>query len=208
MIKPEQAAKIVITGPTASGKSTVGRMLAEHFQIEFIEEEWQDNPYLEAFSKGLSSFLQAELWFIQRDFDRYARAFDLVENQNKGVVLDKPFYENYTYVAIAPLTDPERKMCREMLDDLSGQITKPDALIDVQASTDLILQRIKSRGRAVEQSLTREWFDSFALAHLAEKEKWPAIPTVDVVADERDFLAQPEELTLLESQVCLLLQRS
>ena len=68
---------IAIQGPTASGKSTLGKALAELSNSLFIEEEWEGNPFLARFiSKGEFAF-ETQKWFIKKDIERFEEAIKL-----------------------------------------------------------------------------------------------------------------------------------
>jgi deoxyadenosine/deoxycytidine kinase len=186
MIEPSL---ITITGPTASGKTTIGRLLANELDYQFIEEEWSDNPYLEDFNNGKGSFFEAEIWFIERDFQRLQLALNRVQ-AGEGVVIDKPLYENYTYIEIAPMSSGEKQQCRDFLYQKSCELACPDLLIDIKANPDLILQRIAKRNRQMELSLTREWFELLAECHEKWRGFWPTMPTISLVAGDNDFLTE------------------
>lgn len=196
---------ITITGPTASGKSTIGKLLADYFNFEFIEEQWSDNPYLDAFNRREGRFIDAEKWFIEKDFLRYQYAKDLLRKGISGVVLDKPFYENYTYVQIAPMTNPEKVQCNELLDNLSVSVDPPDLLIDIKARASLILCRIAMRGRVVESALTYNWFEQFSVAHEELRYKWPSINTIELSAERDDFITDISKLPRLAEEVIRIL---
>lgn len=184
---------ITITGPTASGKTTLGILLAQQLDFEFIPEEFEDNPYLERFNRGEGGFLEAELWFIQRDIERYRRAINLY-NSGKGVILDKPFYQNFAYILTAPLTTEERANCIDIIRQSSLELPIPDLLIDITASPELIIERIRSRGREVESSLQLEWFRSLRFSHDDTLQLWPEIPTFRFDTTTRNFVTEPEQI--------------
>lgn len=191
---------IAITGPTASGKSTIGEMLADYFSYAFIEEEWEDNPHLDSFNKGQGSFLQAELWFIQRDFQRFQIGQELLR-QGTGIILDKPFYENHTYVEAAPLSPEDKAHCHKLIEKLSERTSPPNLLLEMKASPRLIMQRISVRGWEVEASLNNEWFERFNAMHESEKHRWPLINTIEISADDKDFMKNNEMLPTLGNEI-------
>lgn len=186
-----QAMLIAVTGPTASGKSTLSKLLSEYYQFSLIEEQWADNPYLLAFNEGKGSFLEAERWFIESDASRYQEAVQLVQN-GEGVILDKPYFENHTYVATAPLSTDEATSCHDLLSRITQEFTAPQLIIDITASPDLSLSRIQSRGRPEEFALSAEWFTKWAQEHNNSQLYWPSAPILRVSADLHDFLSQQE----------------
>lgn len=178
---------IATTGITASGKSTLAEMLAESLGFLFIEEEWSDNPYLENFNKGISGFFEAEKWFIERDFSRLKKA-SLHRQNGVSVVLDKPVFENYTYVSIAPLNDYEKKYCNNLIDNAHSENLLPDLIIDLKAESAIILERIKTRNRKIEATLSKAWIDNLLKVHEETKIMWPNIPIISISSEKYDII--------------------
>lgn len=65
---------ITVTGPIASGKTTLGSKIAAELGYVFIPEDFEDNPFLAKYNAGEGGFYDAEMWFPERDFSRHQRA--------------------------------------------------------------------------------------------------------------------------------------
>lgn len=91
--------------------------------------------------------------------------------------------------------------CHHLLRGLTQKSFPPDILIDIKASPELSMERISQRGREVEASLTNSWFERFKLTHESQKSKWPAISTIEISADEKDFIQDPEKLKELAQEI-------
>jgi deoxyadenosine/deoxycytidine kinase len=179
---------IGITGILGSGKTTLGKLLAEKLGFEFVEEEFEENPHLAAFHSGDTDFLACHTWFFERDKDRYLKALQLLASDVRGVVIDKPFFENRAYNLVAPLTDQQRSFFNAAIDSLLRLLTLPDVLIDLEASTSLIMQRAANRDRTHEQAMPFDYVESLQQARTIVKPKRPDIRTLSFSADDYDFV--------------------
>ncbi|MBD3280149.1 AAA family ATPase [Candidatus Dojkabacteria bacterium] len=178
---------IAVTGPIASGKTTLGSKIAEELGYTFIPEEFEDNPHLAKYNAGEGGFYEAEMWFLERDFRRHQRAQNILQ-QGGGVVLDKPIYQNFAYIDTAPLTPEERAECVAILQEQSATLTKPGLIIDISADPDLLIARIAERGREIEKPIQRDRFVQFAESHKNSLSLWPDTRRLCIVAGSRDYL--------------------
>jgi deoxyguanosine kinase len=201
LIMPNRVPFIAITGPLASGKSTIGKMLANRLGFEFIEEQFEENPHLKTFHLGQCDFLACQTWFMEKDYVRYEHAIQLMQSGAHGVLLDKPFFDNYAYNNAAPLNDEEREFCNAMVDRQCSIGIFPDLLVDVVASPDLIMRRIADRGRELEESIRREYIETLLLEREKQIQRRPHMPSIRVIADNQDFITSLTELDRLTMQV-------
>lgn len=178
---------IAVTGPIASGKTTLGSKIAEELGYIFIPEEFEDNPHLLKYNAGEGGFYEAEIWFLERDFNRHLRAQEILQ-QGGGVVLDKPTYQNFAYIDTAPLTPEERTECVTTLQEQSTTLVRPEVIIDISADPDLLIARIAERGREIEKPIQRDRFLQFAESHRKTLALWPDTRRLCVTAGTRDYL--------------------
>lgn len=197
MSKTNDIRFIGITGVLASGKSTVGRLLAHRIGFQFVEEEFAENPHLAAFHRGESDFKACQTWFFERDRDRYAHAVSLLQSGVPGVILDKPFFENRAYNHVAPLTDEQKAFFDRAIDELLPTFPMPDVLVDMEASTNSIMQRVSRRGREAEQAMSSSYIEALQAERYRFKALRPPIRTVTVAAEAHDFIDDPKEISRL-----------
>lgn len=188
---------IGITGILGAGKTTIGRLLAKKAGFVFIEEEFAENPYLVAFHKGETDFFACQMWFFERDRDRYEKGLAALEGGAKGVVVDKPFFENRAYNQMAPLTEEQRNFFDHAIDDLVLKYRMPDVLVDIETPTSLIMQRVSGRGREAEQSMPQSYIEGLQEQRERFKSMRPKMRTVSIDADLHDFVKNPAEIDQL-----------
>lgn len=194
---------IVVTGPIASGKSTLAEKLAAELGYAFIPEEFEDNPHLEAYHRGEGSFLDAQLWFLERDTERHRRAQEILAT-GKGVVFDKPVHGNLAFINVTPLSNAEEMQCMDILVDTSATLRPPDLIIDISISPELAVERVAERGRNIEGPLTEKWFNKFNQCHQTTLPLWPEVSTMNIVAGERNYRDEESAVTALCDEISML----
>ena len=118
-------------------------------------------------------------------------------HQGTGVILDKPYFENHTYVDVAPLTGDIRTHFHGWLREIMTSLAPPHLILDLRASPELILTRISSRGREMEKTLTLSWFEQLARAHEQSLPFFPDAPILKIDSNANDFLGNPQDFEKL-----------
>lgn len=143
---------IAIEGPIGVGKSSLTKKLAEalHYTEEF--EIVDENPYLSDFYDDISKWsFQTEMFFLCH---RYKQLTDL-ENIN-GIVSDYHIFKNKIF-AKNTLNETEFDKFSRIYDILTEDIRMPDQIIFLDASLEILQQRIAHRNRSYETQIENDY---------------------------------------------------
>lgn len=193
---------IGIAGNIGSGKTTLTRMLAQHYGWTPKYEAVTYNPYLEDYYKDIPRWsFNLEVYFLTQ------RIKDLMEiaNSDKVIIQDRTIFEG-VYVFVANNKDMGNLSQRDFdaYMDLFGVMVKmikvPDLLIYLKSSIPHLVSRIQKRGRDYEQSMSLEY-----LGGLNERyEKWISEYPGEVLiidADNLDFENRPEDFASITNRI-------
>lgn len=152
---------IVIAGTIGAGKSSLARLLGEHFGTDVFYESVDDNPILPLFYTSTDEEIQAkrypfllQLWFLNTRFKSIKEA--LVNDNN---VLDRSIYEDWYFAKInkelGRISDLEFQMYESLLENMMEELEElpkksPDLLIYLSGSFETVMNRVNKRGRDYE----------------------------------------------------------
>lgn len=150
---------IAIAGNMGSGKTTLGKLLADHLHWPFIEENVVDNPYLERFYQSPKEWSYAsETYFLISKIKQLTGVKELLETQS--VVGDTPIYQDvYSFAQtqhdIGHLSDRYWDAYVRMFQSVEYALPTPDLIVYLELSVDRVMERIKKRNRPYEKDITK-----------------------------------------------------
>jgi deoxyadenosine/deoxycytidine kinase len=149
---------IAVEGPIGVGKTTLAKRLAASFNYQTLLEEAEENPFLEKFYRNRKQgALAAQLFFL---FQRAQKIQDMRQADIFEPVRVSDFLiEKDPLFARINLDSDEFQLYEKVYHQLTIDAPKPDLVIYLQASTDVLLSRIESRGIGFEQSIDRDYLE-------------------------------------------------
>ena len=151
---------IVVGGMIGLGKSSVSKVLGEHFNSEVFYESVDDNPLLPLFYSESEEEIQKkrypfllQLYFLNTRFKSIKEALYADNN-----VLDRSIYEDWYFakknMELGRISELEMKIYEDLLENMMElkEIPKkaPDLMVYLKGSFDTVMNRIKLRGREFE----------------------------------------------------------
>ncbi|MEP1469695.1 MAG: deoxynucleoside kinase [Halieaceae bacterium] len=149
---------IAVEGPIGVGKTTLTKRLAASFNYQTLLEDAEENPFLEKFYRNRKQgALAAQLFFL---FQRAQKIQDLRQADIFEPVRVSDFLiEKDPLFARINLDSDEFQLYEKVYHQLTIDAPKPDLVIYLQASTDVLLSRIESRGIGFEQGIDRDYLE-------------------------------------------------
>ena len=152
---------IVVGGMIGLGKSSVSKVLGEHFNSEVFYESVDDNPLLPLFYSESEEEIQKkrypfllQLYFLNTRFKSIKEALYADNN-----VLDRSIYEDWYFakknMELGRISELEMKIYEDLLENMMEELKEipkkaPDLMVYLKGSFDTVMNRIKLRGREFE----------------------------------------------------------
>lgn len=152
---------LVVGGMIGLGKSSVAKILGEHFQSDVFYESVDDNPLLPLFYNESEEEIQRkrypfllQLYFLNTRFKSIKEA--LVNDNN---VLDRSIYEDWYFakknMELGRISQLEMDIYENLLNNMMEELESlpkkaPDIMIYLKGSFETVMNRIKLRGRDFE----------------------------------------------------------
>jgi deoxyadenosine/deoxycytidine kinase len=149
---------IAVEGPIGVGKTTLATKLATSFNYQTLLEDAEDNPFLERFYRNRQqAALATQLFFL---FQRAQRIQDMRQADIFEPVRVADFLiDKDPLFARINLDHEEYRLYEKVFRQLTIDAPKPDLVIYLQASTDVLLSRIESRGHRSERGIQRDYLE-------------------------------------------------
>ena len=146
---------IAIAGNMGSGKSTLVDFLARTYDVSPFYEPNEENPYLPDFYKDMKRWaFRSQLYFLSNKF----RLHQELDRTPGVVALDRTIFEDAEIFATAlhQMRKIDERDCQTywgFYQAILDAIKPPDLMIYLRCSMRTLRQRIKLRGRAMEQDV-------------------------------------------------------
>jgi deoxyadenosine/deoxycytidine kinase len=191
---------IAIEGAIGVGKTSVVERLAERLDASTVMEEWGQNPFLKAFYDAVpGSAFQIELFFL---LSRYRQQQELVQRRLFApLTLSDYVFEKSRLFAYLNLEDSELLIFEKLYTLLAEAVRKPDLVVYLQAPTEVLMKRIRQRGRPEEARLSQEYLAEVNRAYNHYFFHYSATPLLVVNTAEVDFGKHSTELDDLIKQI-------
>lgn len=191
---------IAVEGPIGVGKTTVVDRLAERLDANKVLEDWAENPFLQPFYDGKPGVaFQAELFFL---LSRYRQQQELVQRQlfAQATLCDYVFEKSRLF-AYLNLDDSELLIFDKLFALLSEGVRRPDLVVYLQAPTEVLMRRVRQRGRPEEHSFSEEYMAEVNRAYNHYFFHYAATPLLVVNTADVDFSTSAEDLEDLLKQI-------
>ena len=168
---------IAIAGNMGSGKSTLVEFLSRTYGVVPFYEPNDENPYLADFYKDMKRWaFQSQLYFLSNKF----RLHQELDRQPGVVALDRTIFEDAEIFATAlyqmrKISKRDWQTYQGFYGAILDAIKPPDLMIYLRCSMRPLRQRIRLRGRKMEQDvplsylkrlerLYEEWIASYKMS--------------------------------------------
>lgn len=197
----DSARYIAVEGPIGAGKSSLATILGEELSARIIRESPEENPFLGPFYKDRKRHaMSAQLFFL---LQRYAQQGELAQGDlfsRGGVVSDYLFAKDRLFAALN-LSPDEMALYDRIYQMLKPRTVTPDLVVYLQARTDVLLERIRKRGRVEERPIRADYVEEVARAYAEFFFSYNEGPLLIVNASDIDFVGNAEHRAELVSVI-------
>ena len=165
---------IAVAGNIGSGKTTLTRLLAQHYGRTPMYEDVDVNPYLTDFYNDMQRWsFNVQIYFLNK---RLRGIVDIALSQ-KNVIQDRTIYEDARIFApnlhsMGLLSTRDFENYKSLFEIMISLVRPPDLLIYLKSSIPTLVSQIKKRGREYESGIRidylqglndryDEWFNNY-----------------------------------------------
>ena len=198
--RPLNQCHIAIEGAIGVGKTTLTTKLAEKLGSEAIFEEVKENPFLALFYQDPTRHaLAVQLSFL---FSRL-KQWQTLQQQNlftQGVVSDYIFAKDHIFANVT-LSNEELILYQQVCRLLEADVHRPDLVIYLQSTPEVIMERIRRRNRSMEHGLTMEYLKKVMGAYDQFFFHYQEAPLLIVQTDRMNFADHDDAIDALIERI-------
>lgn len=193
---------IGIAGNIGSGKTTLTRMLSEHYGWTPKYEAVTYNPYLEDYYKDIRRWsFNLEVYFLTR---RFEDVLEIAHSENT-VIQDRTIFEGVNIFvannkAMGNLSDRDYETYMDLFHLMMSLVKAPDLLIYLKCSVPHLVSQIQKRGREYEKSIEIEYLEGLNKRYDDWISEYQG-RVLTINGDNLDFENRPEDFSLITDKV-------
>lgn len=150
---------IAICGNIGSGKTTLAKMLAKHYNWQAEYEAVEDNPYLRDFYEDMHRWsFHLQVYFLNSRFNQIKN----IRASKKTTIQDRTIYED-AYIFAANLfksgyiNDRDYSSYLSLFHSMIQHVEAPDLIIYLKADIPKLVKQIQKRGRDYEDAIRLDY---------------------------------------------------
>ena len=188
---------IAIEGAIGVGKTTLAKRISDTIKCDTLFEDYIDNPFLKEFyDQNQSNSFSTQLFFLLRRIDQSQKVIEM-----DGLLISDFYFGKDDLFAKLNLNELEYSVYLEIREKLMFTPPTPDLIIYLQASTDILLERIKKRGLEMEMNMKKKYIDSVNEVYMRHFHEYNSSPVLIIntsnvdINNENDFQILIQEIS-------------
>ncbi len=158
------------------------------------------NPFLPSFYEGREgAAFQVQIYFLLSRFQQQREIAQM--NLFQRLVLADYTFPKDRIFAYLNLDDTDLRVYEKLYPVLDLEVPKPDLVIYMQASVDVLLERINKRARDFESNIDPGYLERLSEAYSYYFFHYRETPLLVVNTDEIDFVNRPADFNAFVEQI-------
>ncbi len=194
---------VIVAGNIGSGKTSLTERLGERLGWCTAFESVADNPYLADFYADMRSWsFHLQIFFLGHRAQQYLE----LACGPQSAILDRSIYEDAVIFSRAlhhmgNLNERDYHAYRRVFDMVVRQLPPPDLLIYLRAPVSVLVDRIRNRGRAIENGITPEYLALLDSYYEEWMRSFDICPVLTIRTDNLDFVNRPGHLDIVIQRI-------
>ena len=188
---------IAIEGAIGVGKTTLAKTISNTMKCQTLFEDYADNPFLKKFyDENQSNSFSTQLYFLLKRIDQSEKI-----NRTNDMLISDFYFGKDELFAKLNLSELEFEMYSSIRQKLNFIPPLPDLIIYLQASTDILIERIKKRGLDTEKNIKKKYIESVNDLYMKHFHEYTSSPVLIIntsnvnINDQKDYQLLIEEIS-------------
>ena len=194
---------VAVAGNIGVGKSTLVELICVRMGWEPFYEPVNENPYLADFYNDMDAWsFHSQVFFLTHRLHSHYK----LSQHPTSVVQDRSVYEDAEIFAQnlflqGHIHKRDYQTYRDLYEMMMRFLPPPDLVVYLRASVDTLENRIQSRGRTYERTISPDYLRGLNNLYETWIDNFTLCPVLAVPADDLDYVSHPGHLRLIIQKV-------
>ncbi len=194
---------VLIAGNIGTGKTSLTERIGARLGWETSFESVADNPYLPDFYADMRQWsFHLQVFFLGHRAQQHLA----LANSPQSAIADRSIYEDAYIFArslhqMGNLNERDYLSYRRLYELVVASLPRPDLLIYLNAPVRVLLERIESRGRAIESGITADYLELLESYYDDWMQTFDLCPVLTIRSQDLDFVHKPRHLDIVIGRI-------
>ncbi|MGD8455079.1 MAG: deoxynucleoside kinase [Anaerolineales bacterium] len=194
---------VLVAGNIGAGKTSITEKLGERLGWRMGYESVEDNPFLPDFYADMKQWsFHLQVFFLGHRAEQHIEA----HASGSSVILDRSIYEDFFIFTralrqLGNMRERDYLAYKRVFDLVVKGIPSPDLLIYLWAPVEVLVERIRSRGRDIEGGITAEYLTLLESFYDEWLRNFELCPVLTIRSHDLNFVDNPAHLDIVIERV-------
>lgn len=194
---------VLVAGNIGAGKTSITEKLGERLGWQTGYESVADNPYLPDFYADMAKWsFHLQVFFLGHRAEQHLEAARLPQS----AILDRSIYEDFFIFSralrqLGNMNERDYNAYKRIFERVVDGLPAPDLLIYLWAPVDVLLQRIKSRGREIESGISHDYLSLLESFYTEWLRNFDLCPVLTIRSNDLNFVDNADDLEIVIDRI-------
>ena len=194
---------VLVAGNIGSGKTSLTERIGSRLGWRTAFESVSDNPYLPDFYQEMSKWsFHLQVFFLGHRAQQHLEMSD----DPRSAIIDRSIYEDAFIFARAlhdmgNISERDFHTYQKIYQMIVRTLPPPALLVYLSAPVEILVDRIKKRGRSIESGISPDYLKRLELYYEEWLQSFDLCPVLTIKTDDLDFVHKPKHLDLVVRRI-------
>ena len=194
---------ILVAGNIGAGKTSITEKIGERLGWETGYESVADNPYLPDFYADMRKWsFHLQVFFLGHRAEQHIEA----TKKHRSAILDRSIYEDFYIFSralrqLGNMNERDYDSYQRIFERVVHSLPTPDLLIYLWAPVDVLMQRIRSRGREIESGISADYLKLLESFYDEWLLNFDACPVLTIRSNDLNFVDNSADLDIVIERI-------
>ncbi len=194
---------VLVAGNIGTGKTSLTERLGQRLGWRTAFESVMDNPYLADFYADMRTWaFHLQVYFLGHRADQHLA----LANASESAMIDRSIYEDAEVFAraarhLGTLEERDYQTYLRLYRLVIRGLPPADLLIHLKAPVEILLDRIRTRGREMEKGITSDYLQLLDSYYQDWIRGFQLCPVLTIRTDDLDFVHKARHLDLVVQRI-------